>query len=194
MNYFHKCSSKLALATLCNLEARPRKMAATLTDAAEDLSTPALEKLTGQLEETSAGQAVVAEVDMHCCSCHRPTHEAVSIIVVRAKTKTSKDIRRCRPCHALRARCDRIVTSRGASVEDWTTLSDEDKRAFYIDAQDAQGGELVAKMQETIMQSASKRSSVKFVGTGDWIDEQDLNTKYRDQPGQLENIKKIPER
>ena len=73
-------------------------------------------------------------------------------------------------------------------------MSDEDKRAFYIDAQDAHGGEFVAKMQETIMQSASKRSSVKFAGTGDWIDEQDLNTKCVDKPDQLENIKKIPER
>ena len=45
------------------------------------------------------------------------------------------------------------------------------------------------KMQETIVHSTAKTSSVKFTGTGTFMDETDLNAKYAGQPQQLEAIK-----
>ena len=45
------------------------------------------------------------------------------------------------------------------------------------------------KMQETIVHSTAKTSSVKFTGTGTFMDETDLNAKYAGKPEQLEAIK-----
>ena len=74
-------------------------------------------------------------------------------------------------------------------MQDWTTLAEADKRQFYIEAQDLSGNALHLKMQEAISQRVTKKSSVKFVGTGEWLDEQDLEEKYAKKPDQLANIK-----
>ena len=140
--------------------------------------------------EVSAPQEIADEEMLVCCSCHRHTLPKSAIVVVRAKTKTSKDVCRCRKCHNLRARCDRVVVSRGALVEDWSSVTEEEKRQFYVDAEDKCGNELLLKMQETITHSTMKRSTVKFTGTGDFMDEIDLDIKYANKPDQLANIKK----
>ena len=65
----------------------------------------------------------------------------VRIVVVRAMTKTSSDIRRCRASHNLRARCDRVVAKRGPLVADGPRLPEEDKRQFYVECEDKVGNE-----------------------------------------------------
>ena len=98
--------------------------------------------------EPGAQLVVANNEQIECCSCNHMTAEAHSIIVVRAKTKTSKDIRRCKQCHNLRARCERIANRHGALVGDWTQLKEEDKRMFYDAASKLAGNDLLSKMQE----------------------------------------------
>ena len=76
------------------------------------------------------------------------TSETHSVIVVRAKAKTSKDIRRCKQCHNLRGRCERIVNKRGALAGDWTLLKEDGKRMFYEAAGKLVGNDLFLKIQE----------------------------------------------
>lgn len=125
-----------------------------------------------------------------CCSCHRATTKDLSIVVVRAASKVnSKDVIRCKKCHALRARIDRLVARRG-ELEDWTSVSEEDKRMFYQECENACGQDLLMRMQEVILQSTKKTSLAQFTTTGVFLDLQDLEKKYKDKPAQLEEIVK----
>ena len=163
--------------------------AASTAAASPQAAVAAQAKMEEEME-VSAPQEIADEEMLVCCSCHRHTLPKSAIVVVRAKTKTSKDVCRCRKCHNLRARCDRVVVSRGALVEDWSSVTEEEKRQFYVDAEDKCGHELLLKMQETITHSTMKRSTVKFTGTGDFMDEIDLDNKYANKLDQLANIKK----
>ena len=132
----------------------------------------------------------VRDPDMlYCCSCQCPTSPDYSIIVVRANHKTPRNIHRCRKCHNLRARIDRVTAKRGELAEDWTAVSETEKQKFFKECSDLAGNELLMKMQETIVHSTVKTSSVKFTGTGTFMDETDLNAKYAGKPQQLEAIK-----
>jgi len=125
---------------------------------------------------------------LYCCNCQKPTSEDTSLIVVRA-TKKQKEIQRCRKCHNLRARVNRICCKHGDLAEDWSSLSDQSKREFYQQCQDQAGEMLLLRMQETIVDCTRKSSSVTFEGTGKFIDEEDLDKKYKDKPTQLQAIK-----
>ena len=132
----------------------------------------------------------VRDPDMlYCCSCQCPTSPDYSVIVVRANHKTPRNIHRCRKCHNLRARIDRVTAKRGELAEDWTAVSETEKQKFFKECSDLAGNELLMKMQETIVHSTAKTSSVKFTGTGTFMDETDLNAKYVGKPEQLEAIK-----
>ena len=137
-----------------------------------------------------SASALVRDPDMlYCCSCQCPTTPDYSIIVVRANHKTPRNIHRCRKCHSLRARIDRVTAKRGELAEDWTAVSETEKQKFFKECSDLAGNELLMKMQETIVHSTAKTSSVKFTGTGAFMDETDLNAKYASKPEQLEAIK-----
>ena len=82
-----------------------------------------------------------------------------------------------------------MVASRGRLAEDWTQVPEEEKRKFYEENVDLAGESLVVKMQEVIAHSTIKRSAVRFIGTGEWLDEVDLDEKYKHKPEQLTNIK-----
>lgn len=124
-----------------------------------------------------------------CCTCQRPSSAVLSIVVVRANKKQPQEVWRCRKCHALKARIDRVISKRGALVEDWNQVSDEAKRKFYADCEATAGPDLVLKMQETIVHYTRKSSAVKFTGTGLFLDEEDLCAKYATKPNQLMAIK-----
>ena len=145
---------------------------------------------SAEVPADSASALEVRDPDMlYCCSCQCPTSPDVSIIVVRANHKTPRNIHRCRKCHNLRARIDRVTAKRGELAEDWTAVSETEKQKFFKECSDLAGNELLMKMQETIVHSSVKTSSVKFTGTGTFMDETDLNAKYAGKPQQLEAIK-----
>lgn len=135
------------------------------------------------------GQGDIEDPDtLVCCSCHRPTTKDQAIIVVRSTRKgPAKDVMRCKKCHALRARIDRLVTRRGELAE-WSSVAEEDKRAFYQECESKCGQELLMRMQETILHSTKKTSLAQFTTTGVFLDMEDLERKYKDKPEQLAEI------
>ena len=144
------------------------------------------------LEASPTGNApsqaeVCGDDTIYCCSCHYPTTIDKSLMVVRACHK-QKEVRRCTKCHSLRSRVNRICSKHGHLAQDWTKVSDADKRKFMQDAQDKCGEELLMRMQESITHSTRKSTSVQFKGTGNFLDKQDLQEKYKNKPDQLESI------
>ena len=138
---------------------------------------------SAEVPAASSSALEVRDPDMlYCCSCQCPTSPDYSIIVVRANHKTPRNIHRCRKCHNLRARIDRVTAKRGELAEDWTAVSETEKQKFFKACSELAGNELLMKMQETIVQSTVKTSSVKFTGTGTFMDETDLNAKYAGKP------------
>lgn len=139
----------------------------------------------------SLGEDVGAIEDpdvLFCCSCHRETPKHDSIIVIRSNTKVNKkEVVRCRKCHALRARIDRLVARRG-ELEDWAAVSKEDKQKFYKDCRDECGDNLLVRMQECIMHSTTRTSMAQFATTGTFLDLDDLTAKYKTKPAQLDSI------
>lgn len=135
---------------------------------------------TSSLDENLAGESLV------CCTCQRITPRERSVIVIRAKT-SPKDVVRCKKCHALRARCDRLVKSRG-SLADWTSVPEEEKKTFYKMCQDICGEELVMKMTQCILHSTKTSSLAQFNSKGHFMDKDDLEKLYEGKPEQLKSV------
>ena len=51
-------------------------------------------------------------------------------------------------------------------------------------------GALMSQMQEVITEISRNTSSVALKGSGDWVDEEDLNERYKNKPEQLAAVKK----
>lgn len=127
---------------------------------------------------------------MLCCTCGKNTTEEDSLLMVRTTGKKSgADCRRCKKCHTLKSRVNRIIESQGASVVDWTKISGETKAEFMAQNADKSGDHLLQKMQETIGEWTRKSSLVSFKATGEFFDESDLCKRYKDKPEQLASIK-----
>ena len=123
----------------------------------------------------------VRDPDMlYCCSCQCPTSPDYSIIVVR-------DIHRCRKCHKLRARIDRVTAKRSYLADDWTAVSETEKHKFFKECSDLAGNDLLMKMQETIVHSTVKTSSVKFTGTGNFMDKKEVIELVATANGEVQN-------
>ena len=89
----------------------------------------------------------------------------------------------------MRARIARLTAHHGALAQSWEEVSDKEKNAFYCECREKAGTELQFRMQETIHDSSSKKSIVNFGSSGIFIDEDDLNEKYKRKPEQLASIK-----
>ena len=74
-----------------------------------------------------------------------------------------------------------MVSKRCALVDDWNAVL-----KFYADCEEAAGDTLILKMQETIVQCTR---AVKFVGTGNFLENEDLSAKYAAKLAQLNAIK-----
>lgn len=71
---------------------------------------------TVQVDGMEAAQDSESEPGtMTCCTCHRDTTQANSLVVVRSKSKSAADnVIRCRSCHNLKERMNRVMRARGS--------------------------------------------------------------------------------
>ena len=122
-----------------------------------------------------------------CSTCKKPVNDDNSIVLIRS-TQKQPLARRCKACHSLKSRVNRVISKHGALAEDWTNVTDEQKKEFYKNFQNAAGDELIARMQETIVESKRLSTKVEFEGTGEYFDEADMNEKYKNKTEQLQNI------
>eukprot|EP00435_Cladocopium_sp_Y103_P032005 s3895_g8.t1 len=122
-----------------------------------------------------------------CTTCKKPVNEENSIVLTRCSGK-QPTARRCKACHSLRSRINRVVSRHGSLAQDWTNVTEEQKKEFYKTYQDAAGEDLLARMQEAVLESKRLSTPVEFDGTGEYFDEQDMNDRYKNKPEQLQNI------
>ena len=105
-----------------------------------------------------------------CTSCKKPVNEENSVVLVRCPKKIPL-ARRCKACHTLKSRINHVMTKHGNLAQDWTKVTEEQKREFYKKYREPMGEDLMARMQETVTESKRISSSVEFQGAGDYLDE-----------------------
>ena len=148
------------------------------------MDSPSSVELAPSVAGANEARVAEAEVeDIECISCHEKGLKPEDVsIVLRANTKRSKHIYRCKRCNACKSRCERLVQSHGTLVKDWTTVSTEKKKEFYKENYKLANENLIVKMQEAIQDTKRMTSITQFKGTGVWLDKKDLEEKYKNKP------------
>eukprot|EP00973_Karenia_brevis_P090450 12402658-Karenia_brevis.AAC.1 len=111
-------------------------------------------------------------------------------ITIRAgKKKHEKDVFICKVCNALKSRCKDVITKRGLFSFGFEKLTTEKRVAFMRNNAHSYQNALCVAMQEVVQELTREVSCVAFEGTGQWLDDADLEKKYRDKPEQYQAIK-----
>jgi hypothetical protein len=100
-------------------------------------------------------------------------------------TKQGEGKVRCMSCNRLKNRVGYLM-SQDPDVKD--QLAGLDKAKFNQEAAALFGDELKQKILASYEQTISTSKEVEFVGTGDWMDLEDLQTKYKGKPTRLAAI------
>jgi len=87
---------------------------------------------------------------------------------------------RCNKCHALRARCTRLVNSTG--VEGYEELDTEARQDLMKRATNLYGANLQKVLHESITKMRQDRQTTAFVSTGDAIPFAEAEQQYKDSP------------
>lgn len=165
-------------------------VAASLSDAAETAGTTE----TTPTEASGVAPLNTPETNVDgkpdpskCTSCKKPVNEENSVVLVRSAEKQPLSLR-CKACNSLKSRINRVISKHGSLAKDWTNVTEEQKKEFYKNFQAAAGDELIARMQETVVESKRQSTKVEFEGTGEYFDEHDMNQRYASKPEQLQNL------
>ena len=122
----------------------------------------------------------------HCCSCHGPLGED-AIVCIRAGGKHNpKDTKRCRKCHALRSRIDRLILNSSKLAQGCYDLNDEERRALMQKGHSLYGDNLNGLLIETVCNSTAHKTSEAFTRDGDFVDAEEMADRYKDRPAQLD--------
>ena len=138
------------------------------------------------LDKAETGPGLPAE--NLCSTCRKLVSETNAVVVARAVGKTSNSLR-CKACHNLKSRINRLLSHYGSLAEDWTKVTENERKEFYQKYKELAGSDLLTRLQETVTESKRTNSAVSFEGTGDFLDEIDLEEKYKNKPDQLTAIK-----
>ena len=98
---------------------------------------------------------------------------------------------RCRACNSARVRCSRVlerhpsIETMGAEAQDLVQVALKCKHLY--------GDDLVVALRGHYQVTYTASSSLEMIGTGNWLDEDDLNDKYKNKPARLAAIKKNTE-
>ena len=161
------------------------------TPTSDAASTPAPAEVQTPSETTAQGEAQLQETEpasaAFCSCCKKPVDPENSVVLVRSYSKTALS-RRCKACHSLKSRINRVMAKHGNLAADWTKMPEEDKKEFYKNYQSMVGDELLARLQESVTEYKRTSSSVEFTGTGEYYDEEDLKKRYEGKPEQLKNL------
>jgi len=97
---------------------------------------------------------------------------------------------RCRKCNGLQSRISRIMTKRPFLMNAWGDMSLDARERFYQENHAKYGQDLEALVEHAVTEVLKTRVTVTFGGSGLFLDEADLDDKYRDKPAQLAAIKR----
>lgn len=75
-----------------------------------------------------------------------------------------------------------MLTNRPGLKDTWSTLSADQKAAFYKEQHAAIGNELAMAIQVTVDKVYVRKNTTSFQGDSDWLDEIDLRDRLKDKP------------
>lgn len=126
-----------------------------------------------------------------CCTCDSKVKKEDSVCV-RASSKVQPEgVWRCRPCHALKSRINRIMSKNGQLARDWGEMSESERAAFVKENKNLYGSDLELRISESMTITKAKRSFTSFTGNGDFRTELDIREKWKSQPDVADNIIKF---
>ena len=133
-------------------------------------------------------KVATAEAPHLCCTCK--FYYAVENVTKQGVRKTANndiEIFRCTLCNRTKNKVGLILQLEPELKLDWQKV---DKVKFNQLAADVYGDALSKLIHDQIEEITSHRHDISFVGTGEFMDEEDLNTKYTHKQARLAAIKK----
>ena len=161
---------------------------ALATDAAASLAvtlaTPVASPVAVALPPgPSSGSAPAPHGDVQCCACREvfPRDKCTCVNKGRLTTKCGDFQWRCLTCAAMMSRINRLKGGM-FDAEGYKDLSIEERQKLMAEASSLYGGQLAAKLVETISKSQLIRSSMTFKVGGDFEKLTDVQERYKDNP------------
>lgn len=145
--------------------------------------------MAGTGEHANGEKSVVVHTGSYqCCTCTTKGAKE-DLVLIRAATKGSPlAVFRCKACHAMKSRLNRIMSRRGTLAKDWENMSETDRSEFIKNNNTLYGRELETKVTDAVMLATIKSSSTSFTGTGDFKTEEDLRRDWAHAPHVADNI------
>lgn len=168
-------------------EALPTTPAAVEEDARSHCSSAATTIVGGPLEEDQKLAAVHCG-SSKCCTCGDVTNPDERVIVRAYAKNKHETVFRCKGCHNLKSRMNRIMSKNGQLARDWSEMGEVERSTFIKNNRGLYGAELELRISESVLVSKTKRSSTSFVSEGKYSSAAALREKYQKEPEIAENI------
>lgn len=126
--------------------------------------------------------------DGKCCTCSVQVAEGERCLVRASAKNQPYNVWRCKPCHALKSRINRIMNKNGNLARDWTEMSEADRSKFIADNKNLYGAELEVKITETVQIVKTKKSTTAFSAEGIYKTEQQIRDAWVKEPHIADNI------
>jgi hypothetical protein len=147
------------------------------------------------LEETEPGGtnelslALYRTADRRCSTCYSTIEGTDFVVKAKAgpENKHKVDVLKCGGCNRLATRVQKVLSQRVGLKDGWASLGPDERRQFYKENHLLLGTELAMQMDTTIRLHYTQKSSNSFAANGDWLDEDEVRTLYKDKPGQFES-------
>ena len=118
---------------------------------------------------------------------------ADTVCSICAKPTEYPGVRRCKACNSVQSRLKRHLDGQDEEFKDaWSKAFAEgfiDKASFFETAKNTFGDDLNKLLQEQMDQRERFERQTVFAGTGDFLDETDLEDKYKNKPERLAAVK-----
>ena len=102
---------------------------------------------------------------------------------------------RCNECCSLKTRLYRQFAKNGGDERrQWDSLTKEQRQVFYSQWHGQVGIDLKAAITESMVESTKESKQETSTISCSWLDDFQLEQKYKGREEQIENIKKMPSR
>ena len=120
------------------------------------------------------------------CKQDKPKHECT--LHYRGKGANSCDRYKCKACNALLWRVGGVLKGNDVLDAKFKEIDAERKQEFLRANHELMGADLKAAIEQMCEYSETSTMAYSASGTGTWLDEADLRTKYKGKPGVAETI------
>ena len=123
-------------------------MSVAASEAASAASTLAL---PGADVEPDLRNATIHGGDgKNCCTCSGKSNSKDFVLVRSSSKAQPEEVWRCKACHNLKSRINRIMSKNGSLAKDWSEMSESERSSFIKDNSNLYGAELELKITETL--------------------------------------------